>query len=89
MRKQNCWEFKNCGRDKMNKYGICPAATEVKAHGVNGGINGGRVCWKVTGTYCYGTAEGAYAEKLMKCAICDFRLKVQEEESYKFKYIYF
>lgn len=89
MEKQNCWEFKKCGRDRDNELGICPAAVEYRAHGVNGGTNGGRVCWKVTGTFCNGEVQGSYAQKITSCVVCDFRLKVQEEESYKFRRIYF
>lgn len=88
MSRMNCWEFKKCGRDKKNELGICPAVTEVKAHGVNGGKNGGRVCWAVAGTFCNGKVQGAYAQKLTTCVACDFRLKVQEEVSYKFEPIF-
>jgi len=77
-----------CGREKENKLGICPAAKEKRAHGVNGGINGGRVCWAVSGTFCGGQVQGSYAQKLTTCADCDFRMKVREEVSYKFEYIY-
>ncbi len=88
MQGENCWEFMKCGREKKNRLGICPAATERRAHGVNGGTNAGRVCWAVAGTFCCGVVQGNYAQKLATCADCDFRLKVQEEVSYKFEYIY-
>ncbi len=39
--KQNCWEFKNCGRQpgghKVNELGLCSAATETKTNGINDG----------------------------------------------------
>ncbi len=88
MKRLNCWEFKKCGRDRDNELGVCPAVTEVRANGVNGGLNGGRVCWAVAGTFCGGTVQGTYAQKLTTCLACDFRLMVQEEVSYKFERIY-
>ncbi len=78
-----------CGREKKNELGICPAVTEINAHALNGGMNGGRVCWAVAGTFCDGKVQGTYAQKLMTCAECDFRQKVKEEEGLRFKYIFF
>lgn len=89
MQKQNCWEFKKCGREKPNELGICPAAVETNADGMNKGTNGGRICWAVAGTFCDGEIQGTYAQKFLTCTSCDFRIKVKEEEGYKFKYIYF
>jgi hypothetical protein len=55
MPKLNCWEFEKCGRQpggiKVKELGVCPAATEKRAHGINGGINGGRACWAIAGTF--------------------------------------
>jgi hypothetical protein len=49
MNKQNCWEYKKCGREpnglKALELGICPASTEKKIDKVNSGKNGGRACW--------------------------------------------
>jgi hypothetical protein len=89
MRKQNCWEFKGCGRDKANGKEVCPVLTSRRAHGVNGGRNGGRVCWAVTGTYCDDEVQGTYSQKVMTCTSCAFRVKVREEESYRFIPIFF
>ena len=86
---ENCWEFMKCGMDDSSKLGLCPAVTEAKAHAVNGGKNGGRVCWAVEGTYCAGKKQGTYAQKVLLCCDCDFRKKVQEEERSKFRQIYF
>ena len=51
MSKQNCWEFKKCGREpggvKTAELGVCPAATTEKANGLNSGRNGGRACWAI------------------------------------------
>ena len=87
--RENCWEFRKCGRERPNKLGICPAATETNAHTINRGRNGGRICWAVTGTLCDGRVRGTYAEKVLICSDCAFRKKVQEEECANFRQIYF
>jgi len=86
---ENCWEFMKCGRDGSNDQSICPAVTESRANAVNRGMNGGRVCWAVDGTYCAGRVQGTYAEKVLVCSECPFRHKVQEEERGKFRQIFF
>ncbi|MCP4374461.1 MAG: hypothetical protein GY797_41120 [Deltaproteobacteria bacterium] len=82
--KMNCWEFKKCGRElggaKIEKFGICPAAKEVRASGIHGGKNGGRSCWVLTGTFCGGDVQGSFASKLGNCHNCDFYQKVEQEE---------
>lgn len=78
-----------CGRGKQDTLGICPAMIEVNAHGINGGKNGGRMCWAIAGTHCDGKLQGTYAQKVVACSECDFRIKVWEEESFSFKPIYF
>ena len=88
MRKQNCWEFKKCGRETGTGADVCPAKKEKRAHGVNGGINGGRVCWAIEGTFCDGGVQGTYAQKLLTCLACDFRQMVQEETGSKFRPIF-
>lgn len=56
--KQNSWEFKNCGREpggeKTSDLGFRPAVIDETVQGLNGGKNGGRICWAVTGTFCGG-----------------------------------
>ena len=56
MTKQNCWEFKKCGREpgggNILKEGVCPAATFELADGFCGGKNGGRACAYIIGTLC-------------------------------------
>jgi hypothetical protein len=87
--KENCWDFMKCGREKKNSLGICPAATDSTAHSLNGGENGGRICWAVEGTFCTGEKQGKYAEKVLMCRECDFRWKVQDEEGRRFRQVYF
>jgi hypothetical protein len=84
----NCWEFMKCGKEQPNALGICPAVTEARADGVNGGLNAGRVCWAVAGTLCGGEVQGTYAQKLMNCTDCDFRARVRDETGYRFKAVY-
>lgn len=85
MAKQNCWELKKCGRQsggaKANELGVCPAAQNTATHGLNGGINGGRICWAVVGTLCGGKVQGAFADKQLSCMACEFYKKVKSEEA--------
>jgi len=73
---QNCWEFKKCGRQpggaRAAELGVCAASTEAKANGLNGGRNGGRICWALAGTLCGGKVQGTYAHKLANCLECEF-----------------
>jgi len=82
--KENCWEFKRCGREigGKNSYvpGICPAATCQPLHAVHGGINGGRACWVVAGTVCDNQIQGTFAQKHHDCTCCDFYNRVLAEE---------
>jgi len=60
--KQNCWDVKICGRErggaKVAEFGVCPATTDSSANGLNGGRNGGRICWAVTGTFAAAKFRG-------------------------------
>lgn len=82
--KANCWEIKGCGREKGGlkaaELGICPAASDTRVHGANGGVNGGRACWAVAGTLCGGKVQGTFATKLANCMDCAFYGRVQNEE---------
>ncbi len=80
----NCWQFKKCGRElggaRVSDLGVCPAATAIKADGLNHGKNGGRACWAVAGTLCGGQVQGTFATKLGTCLSCDFYDAVLSEE---------
>lgn len=82
--KQNCWEFKKCGREpggsKTIELGLCPAAIDTSANGLNGGKNGGRICWAIAGTFCGGKVQGTFAEKKLTCMACDFYQLVLKQE---------
>ncbi len=87
-RKQNCWEFKKCGREpggtQTSKLGVCPAATDASFNGINGGKNAGRICWAAAGTLCGGQVQGTFAQKRRNCVQCDFYQMVREEEGNNF-----
>ncbi len=82
--KLNCWEVLKCGREeggsKVNEMGVCPAASDSFSNSINGGKNGGRICWAVAGTFCGGKVQGSHADKLLSCMTCEFFKKVEEEE---------
>ncbi|MBU0730747.1 MAG: hypothetical protein KKE17_06240 [Proteobacteria bacterium] len=82
-KKSNCWEFKKCGREsggaKASELGVCAAATEKRLDGVHGGINAGRACWVVAGTFCGGKVQGLFARKYDTCKECDFYKLVIKE----------
>jgi hypothetical protein len=84
-RKQNCWEFTNCGREpggtREKEAGICPAAAETRLDTVHHGRNAGRSCWIVAGTLCEGRPQGTFVRKHKNCMSCDFyRLVLLEEK---------
>lgn len=89
MAKVNCWEVKKCGRHpggiKVAELGICPAATDASSSGLNNGVNGGRICWAVTGTFCGGKVQGTFAAKRLSCMSCEFYQAVNKEEGQNFK----
>jgi len=82
--KLNCWEFKRCGRqlggDHINDLGRCPATLEEGLDDTHGGVNAGRACWVVAGTFCRNEVQGTFAQKFKSCQKCDFYEKVREEE---------
>lgn len=96
MEKLNCWEHTKCGREPggngVEELGVCPCASEDSFDGMNGGKNGGRVCWAIAGTMCGGKVQGSFAEKRGTCVECDFFRRVQQEEgtnSHKVKFLQF
>ncbi len=67
--KLNCWEYKHCERgpahDDYEKKDLCPAATSVVHNGINNGVNAGRFCWKVAGTFSTMNFQGSFTKKIM------------------------
>ena len=82
--KRNCWEAMQCGREpggsNVGELGVCPAATDTSCDGLNGGSNGGRICWAVSGSLCGGERQGTHAEKLPGCFVCRFFERVRAEQ---------
>jgi hypothetical protein len=89
MVKQNCWEFKKCGRIPGGTHekdlGICPVHGEKKLDTVHSGKNAGRTCWVVAGTLCNGKVQGTFAQKYEECEKCDFYQLVWKEEGPHYK----
>ncbi len=80
----NCWEYMKCGREpggkKVGTLGVCVASVESNFDGFNQGINSGRICWLMAGTFCNGVVQGTHAEKRDSCKNCDFYKLVHVEE---------
>ncbi len=86
--KLNCWEFKKCGRegdadDVFQDEETCPASIAEYTDGVNDGMNGGRACWAIAGTFCRGEIQGVHAKEINNCFNCDFYLLVKRDEGKK------
>jgi hypothetical protein len=88
LKKINCWEHKKCGREpggaKTGELGECPAAKDMSSDGLNGGENGGRICWAVAGTFCGERVQGDFAKKQVSCMACDVFKMVKNEEGSDF-----
>jgi hypothetical protein len=72
----NCWDFKKCCKKKDsrgNSNNLCPVKKEFNANGLNGGINGGRICWVIMDSHCKKKAQ-------TNCFQCEFHYKVMAEE---------
>lgn len=83
--KLNCWEFRKCGREpngaKVLERGLCLAATDIFADGLNGGKNGGRICWAIAGSYsAFAHTECTFTTDRFSCINCDFFQLVEMEE---------
>ena len=78
--KKNCWEFMKCGRelggDKADELGVCPVSSFLSADGLNGGVNGGRICCIIDKNGCRDNLM--HREDL--CFKCEFRYNVSNEE---------
>ncbi len=72
-KKKMCWEIKKCGRElggaQADTKGVCPAANPLE----------GRACWVTAGTFCEGTVQGSFAQKIEDCRKCDFFQMAREE----------
>lgn len=82
--KLNCWEYIKCGRElggkKVKELGVCPVAIHPYADGINEGINGGRICWAIVGSYSLYNVKCPGRGQSHLCFECDFHRKVLGEE---------
>jgi hypothetical protein len=80
--KQNCWEFKKCGREPggQNASVPCPVTSYAALNGMHEGKNAGRACWVVAGSLCGGKVQGDESQKRAACWECDFLKMVKKEE---------
>jgi len=79
----NCWEFVGCGRGPDSPQ-PCLAATDVHSDGINGGTNGGRLCWAVAGTLS-GSEELAPCAEETTCQACAFFHLVKSQQGPSFQ----
>ena len=88
MAKLNCFEFQQCGRESSDGFfgdeDTCPTSTKQCTNGVNDGVNGGRACWAIAGSFCGGEAACTFARQVKSCLDCDFYQMVRAEEGDKF-----
>lgn len=86
-RKLNCWQFKNCGREKgglmADALGECQVPSAMKYDGMNDGVGAGRACWMISGTGCHGPSGQIHG-----CSQCDFykRVLFEQEERTLFRF---
>ncbi len=85
-RKLNCWEYMKCGREpkgeKVEELGVCPVAIHPYADGINEGINGGRICWAIVGSYSVYHREGkgpCWQKPPHYCFECEFHKSVLKD----------
>lgn len=84
MNKFNCWEFMKCGREpggeNADESGVCPVASERSANGLNGGVNGGRICWIIAENCCINNGRNPHMSQEDCCFQCEFRYRVTQDE---------
>jgi hypothetical protein len=88
VKRLNCWEFKNCGREKDGLMtpilGECPVAKAMKFDGLNDGIGAGRACWMVPDSACV----RASVKGRPPCHSCEFykRVVFEQDQEICFKF---
>ena len=89
MKKFNCWEILQCGRqaggENVQELGLCPVSVEGIGSNANGGTCRGRICWAVAGTLCIGEVQGTFAKKRKSCLMCPMYYLVRDEEGANFQ----
>jgi hypothetical protein len=88
--KLNCWEFKNCGREKSGLMvpilGECPVPGSMKFDGLNNGQGAGRACWMVDRAPLRLRAGRSTCSS--RCCTCDFykRVVFEQKENTRYKF---
>ncbi len=84
MNKLNCWDFMKCGKGpsgrRKSKSSSCPISKETSAHGLNGGVNAGRICWIMNENGTEDKVKCSNIYRKNSCFQCEFRYKVMAEE---------
>jgi len=84
MGKCNCWEYMNCGKETAgngNGNGsVCPIAHDALADTLNGGVNGGRICWIIADMKYNNNIQCSATHHKSSCFSCSFRYKVTMDE---------
>ena len=87
MKKTNCWEVRECGRqlggDNVATAGVCPAASPGEYDGVNGGLYAGRFCWAVAGALSEDQQQ-CTNRKGSDCSQCEFFQQIVKESGFDF-----
>ncbi|MBF0146036.1 MAG: hypothetical protein HQL84_01565 [Magnetococcales bacterium] len=91
----NCWDHFSCPRSRFSQKpdgSHCPVSLIGVYHGVNGGVNAGRACWNIEGTFCSISAcgnppdqRGIIGFKENHCDRCEFKARVRAEEGNTFQ----
>ena len=81
--KLNCWEYKNCGRQKGGLMapilGECVVSTYMKFDGLNEGVGAGRACWMVPHSPVKTERSGSACSR--RCYSCEFYKRVVFEQA--------
>jgi hypothetical protein len=73
-----------CGKgpsgDGNGKHRSCPISAETSANTLNGGVNGGRICWIIAENCRNSKVKCSELSRMDPCFSCEFRYKVFAEE---------
>jgi hypothetical protein len=62
------------------KHRSCPISAETSANTLNGGVNGGRICWIIAENCRNSKVKCSELSRMDPCFSCEFRYKVFAEE---------
>ena len=91
MTKKNCWEIKKCNfgsqKSKTNTATACLVKSSAEFNNTNGGVNGGRICWAVAGTFSSRPPCGEFVHEQVTCMECEVFKQIEKEEENKFSLV--